>query len=370
MQELIDGIAAAAEGHDRDGGFPHANFAALHAAGLLALTVPTRFGGLGHGLRESADLVRDVGRGCPSTALVLAMQLLHHHAISANRRWPPEVAEMVARAAVEQGALINSMRVEPELGTPARGGMPATIARRTATGWALSGQKIYATGVRGLTWGLVWARTDESEPRLGSFLLPIATPGVRIVETWDHFGLRASGSHDVTMEDAAIPHNHAVDIRPPADWRGRDATQATWNVTLISSVYAGVAEAARDWLRDFLRARTPSNLGAALATLPRMQEAMGRIEARLLVNERLLKFLATEADGEAASDPTQVDLLKITIADNAIEAVQEAVALCGNHALARSNPLERHLRDVLCARIHTPQADSAYVAAGKRRLGV
>ena len=53
MQELIDGIAAAAEGHDRDGGFPHANFAALHAAGLLALTVPTRFGGLGHGLRDS-----------------------------------------------------------------------------------------------------------------------------------------------------------------------------------------------------------------------------------------------------------------------------------------------------------------------------
>ena len=51
-------------------------------------------------------------------------------------------------------------------------------------------------------------------------------------------------------------------------------------------------------------------------------------------------------------------------------AVQEAVSLCGNHALARANPLERHLRDVLCARIHTPQPDSAYIAAGKARLGV
>jgi len=65
---------------------------------------------------------------------------------------------------------------------------------------------------------------------------------------------------------------------------------------------------------------------------------------------------------------TETDLLKVVIADNAIEAVQEAVALCGNHALARSNPLERHLRDVLCARIHTPQADSAYLAAGRARL--
>ena len=51
-------------------------------------------------------------------------------------------------------------------------------------------------------------------------------------------------------------------------------------------------------------------------------------------------------------------------------AVQEAVALCGNHALSRANPLERHLRDVLCARIHTPQPDAAHVAAGRAALGL
>ena len=43
--------------------------------------------------------------------------------------------------------------------------------------------------------------------------------------------------------------------------------------------------------------------------------------------------------------------------------------LAGNHALSRANPLERHLRDVLCARIHTPQADAAFVAAGRAALG-
>ena len=370
MQELIAAIAAAAERHDRDGSFPHASFAALNAAGLLSLTTPTRFGGQGQGLGPSADLVRAVGRACPSTALVLSMQLLHQHSIGANAQWPAHLVEQVARAAVERGAMVNSLRVEPELGSPVRGGMPATVARRTATGWALSGRKIYATGVPGLTWGLVWARTDEAEPRLGSFLLPIATPGVRIVETWDHLGLRASGSHDVVMEDAAIPFDHGVDVRPPAAWRGRDGGQAAWNVTLISAVYVGVAEAARDWLARFLHERKPSGLGAALASLPRMQEAMGRIEARLLVNERLLGLLAADVDAGRPMDLTQVDLFKTVIADNAIEAVQEAVALCGNHALARSNPLERHLRDVLCARIHTPQPDSAYVAAGRKRLGL
>lgn len=46
----------------------------------------------------------------------------------------------------------------------------------------------------------------------------------------------------------------------------------------------------------------------------------------------------------------------------------EAVALVGANALARRNPLERHLRDVFCARIHTPQDDTIHTAAGRAAL--
>lgn len=37
---------------------------------------------------------------------------------------------------------------------------------------------------------------------------------------------------------------------------------------------------------------------------------------------------------------------------------------------SRHNALERHLRDVLCARIHSPQEDTARVAAGRAALGL
>jgi alkylation response protein AidB-like acyl-CoA dehydrogenase len=88
-----------------------------------------------------------------------------------------------------------------------------------------------------------------------------------------------------------------------------------------------------------------------------------------VVNRRLLQQLAAEASVDDPQLSIEADLLKVVMADNAIEAVQEAVALCGNHALMKANAIERHLRDVLCARIHTPQADSALVAAGRARLG-
>ncbi|WP_338662143.1 acyl-CoA dehydrogenase family protein [Pararoseomonas sp. SCSIO 73927] len=363
VRDLARRFAATAAGHDREGSFPHENIAALRGADLLGLTIPAELGGFGIDLAEACRIVGGIAEGCPATALVLAMQFIQQRGVARNAAIPRAVRLRLAEGAVKRGELMNALRVEPELGTPARGGLPATVARRTAAGWSLSGRKIYSTGSPALDWGLVFARTDEEAPRTGLFLLPMKAPGVRIVETWDQAGLRASGSHDVLMNEVAIPEDHALDLRAPAGWNERDADAAAWNTLLIAALYTGVARAARDWLVGFLRNRVPANLGQPLATLPRVQEAVGRIEALILTGERLVSG-ATREETTAA----ELGLLKTVAADNAIAAVQEAVALCGNHALARSNPLERHLRDVLCARIHTPQPDVALVAAGRAAL--
>jgi alkylation response protein AidB-like acyl-CoA dehydrogenase len=45
--------------------------------------------------------------------------------------------------------------------------------------------------------------------------------------------------------------------------------------------------------------------------------------------------------------------------------VERAVELVGDPGLSRGNELERHLRDVLCSRIHTPQNDGILIAAGR-----
>ena len=73
-------------------------------------------------------------------------------------------------------------------------------------------------------------------------------------------------------------------------------------IVLLLSVYDGVAQAARDWLVGYLNERTPTNLGAPLASLPRFQAAVGEIDALLHADERLLGSLADDLDagGEAA----------------------------------------------------------------------
>ncbi len=366
----LDRIAAAAVAHDRDASFPQDSLALLHRAGLAALTVPARLGGGAAGLGRAADVVAAVGAACASTALVLAMQLLHQRRLADGDEFAPALRDRVGRGAVEHGHLINALRVEPALGTPARGGLPETVARRLPDGFRISGRKIYSTGAPGLTWLLVWARTDDAAPLAGSFLVPAAAPGVRIEPTWDHLGLRASGSHDVVLDDVAIPLENAGRLAPAQEWARGEPVAAAWNVVLIGAVYTGVARAARDWILRFLHDRRPANLGASLATLPRMQEAVGGIEERLAVNAALLDTAAQAADLGAPHLPLTLNLFKTTLAENAIRAVEQAVALAGNHALSRRNPLERHLRDVLCARIHTPQPDAAHIAAGRAALGL
>ncbi|MCJ2079651.1 acyl-CoA/acyl-ACP dehydrogenase [Methylobacterium sp. E-016] len=370
VSALARAFATRAAGHDRAGSFAHENIAALREAGLLGLVVPHRLGGGGGGLVRAAEVVRTVAEGDPATALVLAMQFLQHGLIHTHAAWPRDVADAVGRAAVARGELINALRVEPELGTPARGGMPETVARRSEAGWRITGRKIYATGSPGLTYGLVFVRTDEAEPRVGNVLVPLASPGVRIVEAWDHLGLRASGSHDVVLDDVAVPADHAVDLRAPEGWRKPDPLQQAWSCTLLAALYDGVARAAQGWFVRFAAERTPGSLGAPLATLPRFHEAVGENERLLAVNARLIAGLAAEVDAGRLPTARDAGFLKVTVTENAIALVQRAVELSGNPGLSRGNPLERHLRDVLCARIHWPQGDAVRAAAGRAALGV
>ncbi len=136
----------------------HEAFDALHALGVTALRVPASHGGGEADLPTLVRVLERVGAADPSVGLVLVWQYVFHADLSlADNRWPAAVRERVLRSAVAEGALINALRVEPQLGTPARGGLPDTVGRETADGWELRGHKTYCTGIPALRWLLVWA---------------------------------------------------------------------------------------------------------------------------------------------------------------------------------------------------------------------
>jgi alkylation response protein AidB-like acyl-CoA dehydrogenase len=376
-------LAAQAGQHDRDGSFPAGGIRLVHDAGLLTATVAGRYGGPGAGLATTVQILRALGQGDPSVALVTAMTMLTHAMQAQGGTWPRRIYEEVLQESAGRPVLINALRVEPELGTPARGGLPATVARWHSGTWWLSGRKIFSTGAVGLRWMVVWARTDEDPARVGSFLVRADSPGISIERTWDHLGLRASRSDDVIFTGTPVPPSATAGLHEPplagaavpgapppgpALARPPDERFLAWNSLGLAALYLGVAAAARDWLVRFLGERTPSALGRPLATLPRFETAVGEIEAALTGADDLVDGLALRVDAGDETVAGHPAIAKLIATRAAIGAVGQAVALVGNNALTRNNPLERHYRDVLCARVHTPQDDSILTAAGRSAL--
>lgn len=364
LTEIRQLMAEQAASLDASGEFPHHNIERLRQRGFLSLAVPRQYGGVGADLARLQQAIAAIAWGEPATALIVCMQYLHHLRLAENENWAEPLRQQVFQDAVERGGLINSLRVEPELGSPARGGLPKTVASRSAEGWRISGHKIYTTGIEGLNWLALWGRSDDSTPLVGTWLVPRDSDGITVVKSWDHAGMRATGSHEVILKNVQVSAENAVDVwsvdAPPAPDAEQFRLFANRHTALLTAIYDSVARAARDWLVAWLSARIPGNLGQPLSSLPRVQEKVGQIDGLLLVNRNLLEKAA-----ELGFSAIEANLAKVTITDNAIQAVNLALELTGNHGLSRQNPLERHYRNVLCGRVHTPQSDSAWLAAGK-----
>ncbi|MET3900637.1 alkylation response protein AidB-like acyl-CoA dehydrogenase [Devosia sp. UYZn731] len=347
-------FALTARHYDQTGDFPFANFDALFEAGLLGLVTAPEHGGLGGGLTEALAVISAIARGEPSTALVLAMHYSQHYSIRVSDTWPAHLVARVTKANREGVALLNAAQVEPRVGSPSHGSLPETIARRVGNEWRITGHKTYATGIPLLKWIAVLAVTDEAEPRLGSFLVPADSAGLRVEKTWNATGMRATNSDDLILDDVAIPLEDTLELAPATKGLQRDERLGAWYFALVPSIYDGAARGAKDWLIEFTTTRAPASLGAPLSTVPRIQDGLGQIEVYLTTNRRLLRSIAEDFDNGRPFGPDAAAVKHVVI-ENAILATTLALDLGGNPGISRDNPLERHHRDALSGKAHAPQ---------------
>jgi alkylation response protein AidB-like acyl-CoA dehydrogenase len=82
-------------------------------------------------------------------------------------------------------------------------------------------------------------------------------------------------------------------------------------------------------------------------------------------------LLAADIDAggsQAATAASVTGLTKVVVTDSVIRALEAGLRLIGNPGLSYHHPLQRHYRNALCSRIHTPQDDVVLTAAGRAVL--
>ncbi|MFT4012745.1 MAG: acyl-CoA dehydrogenase family protein [Paracoccus sp. (in: a-proteobacteria)] len=358
--ETLARIAAAGKVADRRGSFPAEGIQALHDAGLLQATVAKRYGGRGGNLDTLVQIISQVGAADPSVALIATMNLANHLAQAERGHWPETVYRSIVAEGRDRPILLNAARVEPDLGSPARGGLPQTVARRTATGWVISGTKRFVTGSEGLTHHLVWASTDETPARVGTFIVPAEAPGIAIVKNWDSLGMRATSSHDVRYDNVVVPLEHVLDLVDAGKGQQDNLGHAVLTLGL-TSIYLGVGEEAARAFARFAHDRVPANLGRPIAETDRIIAVAGEID--LLVGSA--RGFLFDALAHHRQDALHLMRTRLIVGRQLQEAVGLAVRTLGNPGLGAELGLERHFRDIQAVLVHAPQEDSVLAILGR-----
>jgi len=358
--ELAAVLSRNAAQYDRSGAFPHALIDDLRSAGYHTLTVPEELGGFGASLTETMLAQEKLAAGDGSTALAIGWHLTVIGRQAETRSWPQDTFARICREVTERGALLNNAASERETGSPSRGGRPFTTAARTPSGWVLNGKKAFLTMAPALRYAIVSAGI-EGEAGGGWFLVPMDHPGIRILETWDTLGMRATGSHDVLFTDVHLPPDALVEpFGPGRTCQINGGSGAGWGL-LIPAVYLGIARAARDFILNYAQSRRVSTLQGPIADVPRVRSLLGEIEADLVTARSLLYSLAERWDKEPEHRQALTPYLgagKLVVTNNAIRIADRAMRIAGIAGFSRDLPLERYYRDVRAGLSNPPMDDS------------
>lgn len=338
--------------------FDPAAAAAIVGSGLHALCVPVSAGGLGASMTEAAEVLTALGAVDGATALGFAMQT---HVVGGMREsvvFPEEVRERVYRSIVDDGALFNNAATEEGGGSPARGAIPGTTARRADDGtWRLTGEKTWTTWLPNLSYAFVTARLASGEDadavEVGTFLVDLAVAGVERRQGFEAMGMRGSASGRLVLDDVAAEHVQSRAVGGP-DPRG--PAPGYWFAAVVAATYLGVGEGAR---RDVVRwalDRRPGDGSTAVADIPSVRLRLGRLDADLRA-ARLVVLGATRR-WDTERDGSDLALAKLGATGAAVRATDEALRIAGGPGFLAGR-LERAFRDARAGLINPPLEDVA-----------
>jgi alkylation response protein AidB-like acyl-CoA dehydrogenase len=300
----------------------------LGATGLLGVHLPEEYGGGGGGMAEAVVVVEELAaHGMPLLIWVISPAicgniLAHHASDDMKREWLPGIADGTKKMAfglTEPDAGSNSHNVK-------------TTARRTATGWVLSGQKYYISAIDQSDAILVVARDDEQslpeKSKLSLFVVPTDTPGLTYQQI-DTSIVSPDRQFTVFFDDVEIPNDALIGVA------GNGLRQVFDGLNperiLVGALCGGIGRYAIDKAAAYAKERqvwsTP--IGAHQGVAHPLAEAHIAVELSRMATARSAElFDAGAPAGEAAN------IAKFAASEAALKALDQAIQTHGGNGLS------------------------------------
>lgn len=333
------------------------NYADLKEAGFFAVAVPAELGGGGASYEMLCRMLRELAQGCSATALALAM---HTHQVAvAAWRWrhtKAPVEDLLRRVADEQIVLVGS----------GGSGWLASSGhmKKVDGGYRVTARKMFVVGAPVgdllMTSGVL---AEAGENTVLHFWVPLRSGGVWIMPTWGVLGMRATGSHDVVLDNVFVPDNAVTMRRPQGQWHPLYDVRSMLALPTICSVYVGIADAAR--------AIALKLAGRRRESAP-VQHLVGEMENEWLAAQLALQAMIDRASGDrpGADTSSAIFSAKTLATRAALRTVEKAMEVAASAGSSRDSRLERLCRDAQAARYQPLQEKAQHRFTGRFALGL
>jgi alkylation response protein AidB-like acyl-CoA dehydrogenase len=341
QRQLVGSVRELAQGNFRsralrwmDGTFPWENIKELAALGVLGMTVPEEYGGLGLPVFETALILEEIAKVCYPTAMAVLGEAGVQTRVIAKYA-PEPIRARILPAVVAGDCILSICMTEPHAGTD---------VANYRTNAVIKGDRVIVNGVKTLIsraeeagMFIVFTRIDGKPGRegIGCVLIERGTPGLEVTGTYHTMG--GENLHEVQFTDLELPLDHLV-IREDGFKRLLSAfnTQRCLN----PAISLGLAEGAFDETVRYVRDRTifKKPIGDFQGARWKLADMYKDIEAA----RGLLYRACWTAD--PFPDPFLAATAKIFCNEMAIRVTSEGVQLHGGFGFTDEYPVSRLYR--------------------------
>ena len=353
---LAAGFAATAVERDLNRRLPFSEIERFTETGLWAITVPKEYGGPGVKAATVAQVIAIIAAADGSLGQIPQN---HFYALEVLRNGGTQAQKRALYGRVLAGERFGNALAE----TGQRDYARRTRLVRDPAGWYVEGRKYYCTGSLFAHRIPTMAIAEEDGRDVAHLVfIPRDAPGVTLVDDWDGFGQRVTGSGSILFERVRVEPDWVVPFGASMD---RPTAIGPFAQILHAGIDLGIGRGAFAATLPFVRTRTRPWIDAKIERAsedPLTLHAIGDVWVRLAAADALLERAGRFVDAaQAAPDADSVAAASVAVAEAraashraGLLAANKLLELGGTSATDRAEALDRYWRNVRTHTLHDP----------------
>jgi hypothetical protein len=357
-------IAPRVRDNDRAGRFDRELASKLGEIGYLGAPISEEYGGRSLDYVSYALIVEQVGRVDSSARTVVSVQT--SLVAGSIERWGTEEQKREWLPRLCSGEALGCFALtEPDAGSD-----PASMrtrAKKTDSGWTITGNKMWISMGNVAELALVFAQTDPEKKHKGlaCFMVPTSTDGYSSQEIHGKLGLRSSDTAEISLDEVEVPDDAL--LGEVGDGFKIAMSSLDNGRYSVAAGCVGICDGCVDASVAYAKER--KQFGVPIASFQLVQELI----ADMIVKRdaaRLLVYRAGELKDRGVRNTVETSIAKYYATEAAVECANSAIQVHGGSGYVDDYPVERYLRDARVTTLYEGTSQIHKLIIGRDATGI